>query len=90
MRAGTGARIALLNSGARDEIEELVREIEKVETAVEPKFQEHFVEAMAFPHKTAPFPNLAKVVDLPAPKRFLSQKMKMGQGVGRRRRRRRG
>ncbi|MEM1199170.1 MAG: ASKHA domain-containing protein, partial [Pseudomonadota bacterium] len=45
--AGTGARIALLNSGARDEIERVVREIEKIETAVEERFQEHFVEAMA-------------------------------------------
>src|SRR6185369_2639370 len=41
--AGTGARIALLNSKARDEIEQVVRRIEKIETAVEPKFQQHFV-----------------------------------------------
>jgi len=63
--AGTGARIALLNSKARDEIEQVVRRIEKIETAVEPKFQQHFVEAMAIPHKTAPFTNLASVVKLP-------------------------
>ena len=60
--AGTGARIALLNSKARDEIEQVVRRIEKIETAVEPLFQQHFVEAMAIPHKTASFANLAKVV----------------------------
>src|SRR6185295_18547458 len=66
--AGTGARIALLNSKARDEIEQVVRRIEKIETAVEPKFQQHFVEAMAIPHKTQGFPNLAKVVALPRPK----------------------
>jgi uncharacterized 2Fe-2S/4Fe-4S cluster protein (DUF4445 family) len=54
--AGTGARIALLNMRARDEIEAVVRRIEKIETAVEPMFQQHFVEAMAIPHKTAPFP----------------------------------
>jgi uncharacterized 2Fe-2S/4Fe-4S cluster protein (DUF4445 family) len=36
-----------------------------VETAVEVKFQEHFVDAMAFPHKTDSFPNLAKAVLLP-------------------------
>ena len=64
--AGTGAMIALLNQGARDSIEDVVRRIEKVETAVEPKFQEHFIEAMAFPHATAAFPNLAAAVDLPA------------------------
>jgi len=63
--AGTGARIALLDRRTRREIETLVRRIEKVETAVEPRFQQHFVEAMAIPHKTAPYPNLAKVVTLP-------------------------
>jgi uncharacterized 2Fe-2S/4Fe-4S cluster protein (DUF4445 family) len=65
--AGTGARIALLNRAARGEIERVVKRIEKIETAVEPRFQEHFVGAMALPHKTAPYPHLASVVDLPAP-----------------------
>ena len=64
--AGTGARIALLNRNARREIEHLVSNIEKVETAVEPRFQEHFVKAMAIPHADADFSNLAKVVTLPA------------------------
>jgi uncharacterized 2Fe-2S/4Fe-4S cluster protein (DUF4445 family) len=63
--AGTGALIALLAGTARTEIEAVVRRVEKIETAVEPRFQEHFVEAMAFPHRTAPFPNLARAVDLP-------------------------
>lgn len=63
--AGTGARIALLNYESRNEIEEVVRQVEKVETAVESKFQQHFVNAMAFPHKVDNFPNLAKDVDLP-------------------------
>lgn len=67
--AGTGARIALLNTKARLEIETLARRIEKIETAIEPKFQDHFVAAMAIPHKTAPYPELAKVVELPAAKR---------------------
>lgn len=66
--AGTGARIALLNGGARREIETVVGRIEKIETALEPRFQEHFVAAMAFPHKTAPYPHLAQVVALPASK----------------------
>ncbi len=44
--AGTGARIALLNRAARAEIEAVVRRVEKIETAVEPRFQEHFVAAM--------------------------------------------
>ena len=66
--AGTGARITLLDQKARVEIEEVVRQIEKVETAVEPRFQEHFVEAMAIPHKTAAFPELSRAVKLPGPK----------------------
>ena len=64
--AGTGARIALLDRRMRAEIERLVRKVEKIETAVEPNFQRHFVEAMALPHQTAPYPNLSKVVTLPA------------------------
>lgn len=63
--AGTGALIALLSAAARTEIETVVRQVEKIETAVEPRFQAHFVEAMAFPHKTAAYPNLARVVPLP-------------------------
>jgi uncharacterized 2Fe-2S/4Fe-4S cluster protein (DUF4445 family) len=63
--AGTGALIALLSAAARSEIEGVVRRVEKIETAVEPRFQEHFVNAMAFPHKTAGFPNLGRVVALP-------------------------
>ncbi len=66
--AGTGARIALLDKKARGEIEGVVRRIEKVETAVEPRFQEHFVDAMAIPHKTAAFPELSRAVKLPDPK----------------------
>jgi uncharacterized 2Fe-2S/4Fe-4S cluster protein (DUF4445 family) len=63
--AGTGALIALLSRAARTEIEGVVRRVEKIETAVEPRFQEHFVEAMAFPHKTASFSKLAAAVTLP-------------------------
>ncbi|TNE35591.1 MAG: DUF4445 domain-containing protein [Alphaproteobacteria bacterium] len=85
--AGLGARIALLNKTARDEIEEVVKQVEKIETAVEPSFQQYFVEAMAIPHKTSPYAMLAKSVNLPDPK-VLSDTS--GGGEGRRRRRRRG
>jgi uncharacterized 2Fe-2S/4Fe-4S cluster protein (DUF4445 family) len=84
--AGTGARIALLNQRARDEIEDLIRQVEKVETAVEPLFQSHFVEAMGIPHTTAPYPHLSKVITLPEPK---VRKAEPDED-GRRRRRRRG
>lgn len=66
--AGTGARIALLNRAARAEVERVVRQIEKVETAVEPRFQEHFVAAMAIPHATDRYERLARAVRLPEPK----------------------
>ena len=63
--AGTGARIALCSIDARTQIEKTVREITKVETAIEPRFQEHFVNANAIPHATDPFPNLNGIVTLP-------------------------
>ena len=63
--AGTGALIALLDRAARDEIEAVVRRIEKVETAVEPEFQRHFVDAMAIPHGVAEYEHLSKLVTLP-------------------------
>jgi uncharacterized 2Fe-2S/4Fe-4S cluster protein (DUF4445 family) len=71
---------------ARDEIEAVVRRIEKIETAVEPMFQQHFVEAMAIPHKTAPFPMLSVAVTLPPPKEIVPT----NDDGGERRRRRRG
>jgi uncharacterized 2Fe-2S/4Fe-4S cluster protein (DUF4445 family) len=77
--AGTGARIALLDSRSRGVIEALVRRIEKVETAIEPRFQQHFIEAMAIPHKTAPYSNLRRVVELPAPKESTSQSETRGR-----------
>ena len=85
--AGTGARIALLNMKSRAEIARVVKQVEKIETAVEPKFQEHFVEAMAIPHKTRAYPHLSAVVRLPAPKDVLQAGDEEG---GQRRRRRRG
>ena len=65
--AGTGARMALLNRGHRREIETVVRDIEKIETATEAQFQTHFVNAMAFPNKVDPFDNLRRIVTIPEP-----------------------
>jgi uncharacterized 2Fe-2S/4Fe-4S cluster protein (DUF4445 family) len=81
--AGTGARIALLNRGARAEVEAVVRRVEKVETAVEPRFQEHFVQAMAIPHASDPYRRLGRVVPLP-------QRARPAGRAGRPRRRRAG
>ncbi len=87
--AGTGARVALLDRGSRQAIERVVRLIEKVETAVEPKFQEYFVEAMAIPHKTADYPELSKVVALPVRKRAQEGASEEGSRERPRRRRQR-
>ncbi len=83
--AGTGARIALLNTDARREIEATVRAIHKVETAVEPRFQEHFVNASAIPNSADPFPILNAIVELPD---VTFNTGGGGDGGGRRRRRR--
>ncbi len=85
--AGTGARIALLNTDARKEIETTVQNIEKIETAVEARFQEHFVNASAIPNSSDPFPILGTVVDLPAVN-FNTGGGDGDAGGGRRRRRR--
>lgn len=82
--AGAGARMALLNRGYRREIEETVSRIEKIETALEPKFQEHFVYAMALPNKVDPFPKLAAAVKLP-PRKATSEDGVAGDATPRRR-----
>ena len=56
--AGTGARIALLSRAAREEIETVIRRVEKVETAIAPRFQDYFVAAMTIPNAVDEFPNL--------------------------------
>lgn len=65
--AGTGARIALLNRASRREIENRVRQIEKVELAVDENFQHQFVSAMGIPHSSHASPMLSRVICLPNP-----------------------
>ena len=79
--AGTGARIALCNRAARDRIETVVHQIHKVETAIEPRFQEHFVNASAIPNAVDAFPHLD-----PLPEVSFNTQGQGGEG-GRRRRR---
>ena len=67
--AGAGAILALLSGEKRREIEQLVEEVEKIETATEAKFQEHFVASLALPHETAPYPHLRTGVNMPEPTR---------------------
>jgi uncharacterized 2Fe-2S/4Fe-4S cluster protein (DUF4445 family) len=86
--AGTGARIALLNQQSRDEIQRIVKTITKVETAVEPRFQEHFVKAMSLPHLDAPYPQLEAEVPELTSRRFTVPEGPSSEDGGRRRRRR--
>ena len=46
-----------------------MKRIEKIETAVEPMFQDHFVNAMAIPHKIAPYTKLQEIISFPDPRK---------------------
>ena len=63
--AGAGAIIALLDVSSRREISSLVRKVHKIETAVEPSFQKHFVEGSSFPNESSTHPELFKFKELP-------------------------
>ena len=79
--AGVGARIALLDHGARGAIQQTVNLAERIETAAESAFQDYFVAAMAFPHSMDPYPNLFSILEPPL-------KKAVERTDGRRRRRR--
>lgn len=82
--AGAGAVKALLSNSQRKEMEAAVRKVVKIETATEPRFQDLFVAAMAFPHASAPTPHLAEIITLPP----RAEGGADGSGGGQRRRRR--
>lgn len=63
--AGNGAVRALLSTVERARGEQIARDIVRVETAVEPRFQELFVAAIPFPHAHAATPELERHLDLP-------------------------
>ncbi len=63
--AGAGAIIALLDVSSRREISSLVRKVHKIETAVEPSFQKHFIEGSSFPNNSSTHPELFKFKELP-------------------------
>ncbi|MGO4831620.1 drug:proton antiporter, partial [Rhizobiaceae sp. 2RAB30] len=73
-----------LNRNHRREIENQVARIEKIETALEPNFQQLFIDAMALPNKVDPFPKLAEQVKLP-PRKAVSDGGEPGDGAPRRR-----
>ncbi len=82
--AGTGALMALLNRDHRREIEQTVARIEKIETALEPNFQQLFINAMAMPNKVDPFPKLSAAVKLP-PRKTVGEDGIAGDATPRRR-----
>jgi len=59
--AGDGARIALLNKQEREEARRLARWTNYIGIAMEPRFQEAFVEAMPIPHSVHAFPHLSEI-----------------------------
>ncbi len=64
--AGDGARIALLNKTRRAESSQLARDVNYIETAIDPNFQQEFIGAMHLPHMTDPYPTLQALGALPA------------------------
>ncbi|MDX2379380.1 MAG: ASKHA domain-containing protein [Acidimicrobiia bacterium] len=81
--AGAGAVRALVSASQRVEIEAVVERVEKVETAIEPRFQELFVEAMGFPHSAAPTPHLRVETDVPSPPPANAARRRRGRRTGR-------
>ncbi|HSM56042.1 MAG TPA: ASKHA domain-containing protein [Candidatus Sulfomarinibacteraceae bacterium] len=81
--AGDGARIALLNRHKRAEAGELARRVTYIETAVDPEFQERFVDALHLPHASDPFPHLEGILPDPPAAQSAAQ-----NDTGKRRRRR--
>jgi uncharacterized 2Fe-2S/4Fe-4S cluster protein (DUF4445 family) len=63
--AGDGARIALLNKARRAESARTARQVQYIETAIDPHFQEEFVGALSLPHASDLFPHLEALGMLP-------------------------
>lgn len=67
--AGDGARIALLNRHQREEARRLARWTHYIGIALEPRFQDAFVEAIPLPHHIDQFPHLAEIMQAAAERR---------------------
>lgn len=64
--AGDGARIALLNKRRRAESALAARNVNYIEAAIDPDFQQEFVSALHLPHMHDAFPHLDALGALPA------------------------
>ncbi len=60
--AGDGARIALVNTDIRQEVNDIATQVEYVELALEEDFNDRFGEAMQFPHMYDKFPHLEGII----------------------------
>jgi uncharacterized 2Fe-2S/4Fe-4S cluster protein (DUF4445 family) len=67
--AGDGARIALLNKQQREEARRLARWTNYIGVAMEPRFQDAFVEALPMPHSVDAFPHLTEILQAAASRR---------------------
>jgi len=67
--AGDGARIALLDKNQREEARRLARWTKYVGIALEPRFQDAFVEAIPLPHSVDAFPHLDETLAAAAARR---------------------
>jgi uncharacterized 2Fe-2S/4Fe-4S cluster protein (DUF4445 family) len=56
--AGDGARLALLNVDKRTEAQRIAKQVEHINLAVQPDFEQVFTQAMWFPHMKDSFPHL--------------------------------
>jgi len=67
--AGDGARIALLDRNQREEARRLARWTNYIGIALEPRFQDAFVEAIPLPHSLDAFPHLNDILGKAAARR---------------------
>ena len=84
--AGDGAVLCLLSRERRQRAAEVARWIDYVETAVETKFQDYFVDALGLPHANDKFPHLEGLIPKPVEPDPSMQKQRRERRRARRRR----
>ena len=87
--AGDGALILLLNQEKRREADRVAREVQHVQTATDPHFENEFVAAIHIPHKTDAFPHLRPLLQAAEAQRIVPPPSENGNGAGRSRAERR-
>jgi len=71
--AGDGALLMLLDCAKRAEAEQIAAQVQHVQTATDPHFQDEFVAALALPHARDPFPHLAPILASAAKERIIQE-----------------